>query len=266
MTSTGRPNLAPAFTLIEVLVVVAILAILIGLLMPALYKARESSKRVACLSNLRQCGIALTMYANQWKRYPVPCFEAGSYGPFISQPVMQFLADTRLIPYDMRESLRSYVKDWRIFYCPAVQIDFAPNSWPLPAPSNWVIGCHYVGLYGKVLGGDKIYLVKPSGYWRSGDGKPRRALMADVYYWSAYENITRINHPGRARAVYEQVNGPTQFGSQHWTLGLTTQPNWWGATLFTDGSAQGAVTAGLSAIQAPGPDLSFIDVYWLVDR
>lgn len=59
------------FTLIEVLVVVAIIALLLAVLMPSLAGAREQARAVACMSNMRQLGIAWMMYADVYKGHLV---------------------------------------------------------------------------------------------------------------------------------------------------------------------------------------------------
>jgi len=65
MQPNRRPGLRPAFTLIELMIVIAILGVLVGLLMPALGKARESARRATCLSNLRQVHQSFLLFAEE---------------------------------------------------------------------------------------------------------------------------------------------------------------------------------------------------------
>ena len=68
---TGPAPAKRAFTLIELLVVISVIALLIGLLLPALKKAKESARRAVCLSNHHQINNALAVYASEQNgRYP----------------------------------------------------------------------------------------------------------------------------------------------------------------------------------------------------
>lgn len=69
--SPRRPAFCPtAFTLVELLVVIAVIAILAALLLPALGKAKDSAKTTQCKNNVRQLGMAVQLYANQEGGFP----------------------------------------------------------------------------------------------------------------------------------------------------------------------------------------------------
>lgn len=81
ITKHGGQASKKGFTLIELLVVIAIIAILAAMLLPALSKAREKARQSVCMSNLRQIGLAMTMYVQDNDGY-FPRVHIGTYsGP-----------------------------------------------------------------------------------------------------------------------------------------------------------------------------------------
>jgi general secretion pathway protein G len=108
-----------AFTLIELLVVIAIIAILAALLFPVFARAKESAKKTACVSNLKQMGAAITMYMTDYDDiFPNAVDASDKWAPEIWSSIPEFQALIPTMPL-MSEALQPYIKSKEIFHCPA---------------------------------------------------------------------------------------------------------------------------------------------------
>src|SRR4051794_8243209 len=80
-TSRGAKSRRGGFTLVELLVVIGIIAVLIGILLPALNKARKAAKTTQCLSNVRQLAMGALQYWNDNKGKFSPYYDFGGVPP-----------------------------------------------------------------------------------------------------------------------------------------------------------------------------------------
>src|SRR3989442_1755716 len=93
-------RLSSGFTLVELIVVIGIISLLMAMIFPAVMRVRGAADKLLCEDNLRQIGISLHLYENDYRRLPPGCsFEGGKS----DQPHMSWL--TRILPYIEEDSL-----------------------------------------------------------------------------------------------------------------------------------------------------------------
>jgi prepilin-type N-terminal cleavage/methylation domain-containing protein len=213
-----RRKLHTGFTLVELLVVIAIIGILAALLLPALGKSKERARRDACLNNLKQFGVAMSVYAGdygdripgaQYNPYNAPSGGANNtYFVYSGVGPDGALADPALTPPTNHGLFffTGIIPNGHCFYCPSLtpdlglQFDYASyttaeGQWPAYSPQyqtpNQVLnpdpkvrsGYGYFPQSGQLVGASPA-----SGYVvakKSTELSASRPMMTDIIYeWS----------------------------------------------------------------------------------
>src|SRR3954464_6442050 len=122
MPATRTRRVAGAFTLVELLVVIGIIAILIAILMPALRRARESANGIACSSNQRQIMLAFLMFAADNKGH-LPGNFTDFANPDTNKRAWLLNSGELVTAAPEGGTLFKYLKNKDVYRCPSIPAD-----------------------------------------------------------------------------------------------------------------------------------------------
>lgn len=206
-----------AFTLIELLVVISIVSVLIAILLPALAKARQSARSVACLSNLHQLHIPLAMYMEDNKDWFPGSFtwskgnisSTSSYGTYFSSGLLIYLQNNRLF-----EACPDYYRTQWITYAFNDRLG-GIYTWP-PKPST-TQGRNIIKPHKMITFIDATWSTTDTQVARH--YRPSYAYTSRRYGWKTHEEHPNMLFAGgnAGNRAYEELDGTSNSGLAYWS-------------------------------------------------